>query len=55
MECRFGFATPMTAELARDLEEAIEEQRACWLLRSRRGGLDQSLRPLEATLARYRN
>ena len=50
-----GFATPMTAELARDLEEAIEEQRACWLLRSRRGGLDQSLRPLEATLARYRN
>jgi hypothetical protein len=44
---------PATAELQRDLVEAIEEQRACWLARSRPGGLRDSLARLEATLAGY--
>lgn len=44
---------PDTAELRRDLADAIVEQRACWLLRSRPGGLDDSVARLEETLAGY--
>jgi hypothetical protein len=48
-----GFASPGDVELRRDLQEALEEQRACWLLRSRPGGLERSVRRLEATVAGY--
>jgi hypothetical protein len=48
-----GFPCPADAELRRDLAEAIAEQRACWLLRSRPGGLSDSVARLEATLATY--
>lgn len=48
-----GFARPGDAELRRDLAEAIAEQRACWLGRSRPGGLDDSVARLERTLATY--
>ncbi len=48
-----GLPSPGTADLARDLAEAIEEQHACWLLRSRPGGLDDSLAGLRRTLAGY--
>ena len=49
-----GAAPPSDAELARDLREAIESQRVAWLLRSRPGGLDDSVARLEKTLAEYR-
>jgi len=48
-----GHASPSDAELRCDLAEAIEEQRACWLARSRPGGLPDSLARLEATLETY--
>jgi hypothetical protein len=48
-----GFPCPPDTELRRDLGEAIGEQRACWLLRSRTGGLADSLARLEATRASY--
>ena len=48
-----GCASPTDAELRRDLAEGIEEQRACWLARSRPGGLADSLARLEATLDTY--
>jgi len=48
-----GAAAPSDAELCRDLDEAIAEQRACWLLRSREGGLADSVARLEATRASY--
>jgi len=48
-----GFPCPDDTRLRRDLEEAIAEQRACWLLRSRPGGLGDSLARLERTLADY--
>ena len=48
-----GFPAPDDASLRRDLSEAIEEQRACWLLRSRPGGLDDSVARLEATRDGY--
>ncbi len=48
-----GFECPSDRELGQDLAEAIEEQRGCWLERSRPGGLNDSLAGLEATLARY--
>jgi hypothetical protein len=48
-----GAEAPATAELARDLTEGIAEQRACWLARSRPGGLPDSLARLEKTLADY--
>jgi hypothetical protein len=48
-----GGAAPSDSALRRDLAEAIEEQRACWLLRSREGGLADSVARLEATLASY--
>jgi hypothetical protein len=48
-----GGAAPSDAALRRDLDEAIEGQRACWLLRSREGGLADSLARLEATRALY--
>jgi hypothetical protein len=48
-----GGRAPSDAELARDLDEAIEEQRACWRLRSREGGLADSVARLEATRATY--
>jgi hypothetical protein len=50
-----GAQAPSAAELRRDLAEAIEEQRACWLARSRPGGLRDSLARLEAALAGYRD
>ena len=48
-----GFDRPADPELARDLAEAIEEQRACWLLRSRPGGLDDSVARLEKAASDY--
>jgi hypothetical protein len=48
-----GFPCPTDAELRRDLADAIAEQRACWALRSRPGGLADSVARLEATLASY--
>jgi hypothetical protein len=48
-----GARAPSAAELRRDLAEAIAEQRACWLARSRPGGLADSLGRLEAVLAAY--
>ena len=48
-----GLPCPSDAELRRDLADAIAEQRACWLLRSRPGGLADSVARLEATLAGY--
>ncbi|HXK24631.1 MAG TPA: family 20 glycosylhydrolase [Myxococcota bacterium] len=48
-----GGAAPSDAASRRDLEEAVEEQRACWRLRSREGGLADSVARLEATLALY--
>jgi hypothetical protein len=44
---------PSDAELRRDLGEAIAEQRAAWLARSRPGGLVDSLARLERTRATY--
>lgn len=51
-EVELPFA-PETAALRADLAEAIEEQRACWLLRSRPGGLTESVSRLERTLETY--
>jgi hypothetical protein len=48
-----GGRAPSDTDLRRDLAEAIEEQRACWRLRSREGGLADSVARLEATLASY--
>jgi hypothetical protein len=48
-----GLACPSDAELWADLADAIEEQRACWLQRSRPGGLADSVARLEETLATY--
>jgi hypothetical protein len=48
-----GFDCPSDTALQQDLTEAIAEQRACWLLRSRPGGLDDSVARLEKTLASY--
>jgi hexosaminidase len=48
-----GLPAPGSAALRRDLGEAIAEQRASWLARSRPGGLTDSLARLEATLAEY--
>jgi len=47
------FESPPTDVLRRDLAEAIREQRACWLARSRPGGLVESVGRLEGTLAQY--
>ncbi|MFD5204199.1 hypothetical protein ACFWM7_29580 [Streptomyces sp. NPDC058375] len=39
---------PATARrLLRRIEPLLAEQRACWLLRSRPGGLDDSIRELD--------
>ncbi len=48
-----GFPAPSPARLREDLAAAIVEQRACWLERSRPGGLADSLARLEGTLAEY--
>ena len=48
-----GGSAPADSELRRDLSAAIAEQRACWALRSRPGGLDDSIGRLEQTLATY--
>ena len=48
-----GEVRPTDAELRRDLAAAIEEQRHCWALRSRPGGLDDSVARLEKALASY--
>jgi hypothetical protein len=46
-----GLASPAPDALHRDLAEAIEEQRACWLASSRPGGLRDSTARLERTLS----
>jgi hypothetical protein len=46
-------AGPAPAELRRDLEARIAEQRALWLERSRPGGLPESLARLESRLSDY--
>jgi len=48
-----GMPCPSDAELRRDLGDAIAEQRACWALRARPGGLADSIARLETTLAGY--
>jgi hypothetical protein len=48
-----GEVRPTDAELRRDLAAAIEDQAACWRLRSREGGLADSLARLQSTLAGY--
>jgi hypothetical protein len=48
-----GHDAPADAVLRGDLLEAIDEQRACWRLRSREGGLRDSLARLERTAATY--
>jgi hypothetical protein len=48
-----GFSCPGTEDLRRDLREAIEEQKECWLQRSRPGGLSDSVARLERTLLTY--
>jgi hypothetical protein len=53
MARRAGLAAPGNAELRRDLEEAIAQQRTAWLARSRPGGLRDSLARLEARLPDY--
>ena len=45
-----SIATPALGSWSTDLREAIEEQEACWLARSRPGGLDDSLAKLTASL-----
>lgn len=47
------FSAPPVDVLRRDLAEAIEEQKRCWLERSRPGGLADSIARLEGTLAEY--
>jgi len=47
-----GEKRPTDDELRLDLEDAIEEQAACWRARSREGGLEDSLARLRAALAR---
>ncbi len=48
-----GASANGVASLYDDLAESIEEQRACWRLRSREGGLRDSIARLERTLAGY--
>jgi hypothetical protein len=48
-----GLPRPPDDALRRDLGAAIAEQRACWALRARPGGLGDSIARLEATLASY--
>ena len=48
-----GFERPGDDALARDLDEAVAEQRACWLLRSRPGGLEDSVARLTKAAADY--
>ena len=48
-----GLESPAPASLERDLAEAIEEQRACWLASSRPGGLRDSVARLEQKLSEY--
>jgi hypothetical protein len=48
-----GLPCPPDTELRRDLGDAIAEQRACWELRARPGGLADSIARLDATLATY--
>lgn len=50
---RAGGRVPDRATRRAELAACIEEQRACWLARSRPGGLADSMRHLEAALARY--
>ncbi len=50
---RAGSASPEVAALREDLAAALEEQRACWLARSRPGGLTASLARVEALSAEY--
>ncbi len=50
---RAGASDRSPEALRRDLAEAIAEQRACWLERSRPGGLADSIARLEQTLGGY--
>ena len=47
---RAGASAPDASALRDDLAARIDEQRACWLARSREGGLRDSLARLEAEL-----
>lgn len=38
-----GGSAPADTEMRRDLDDRIAEQRVCWLMRSRAGGLEESL------------
>jgi hexosaminidase len=49
-----GLEAPASEQLAADLVEAIEWQRAAWLRGSRPGGLEDSLHRLHATVDRHR-
>ena len=51
---RAGADTPDDAALARELAAAIEEQRACWLVRARPGGLGDSVARSEGAQAGLR-
>ena len=44
---------PSLELLRAELDELISEQRACWLARSREGGLSDSLRRLERARLEY--
>ena len=48
-----GFECPKDAEMRDDLRACIEEQRACWLERSRPGGLEDSVARLRPALESY--
>jgi len=48
-----GEDRPTDEELRLDLSDAIAEQAACWRMRSREGGLVDSLARLEAALEKY--
>ena len=50
-----GLGCPKDAELHADLSACIEEQRACWLARSRPGGLEDSIARLLPALASYQS
>ena len=49
-----GLPCPRDATLRSELAALIGEQRACWLARSREGGLETSLDRLRHTLESYR-
>ena len=48
-----GEERPTDAELRLDLDDAIDEQAACWRVRAREGGLADSLARLERVRDAY--